>query len=107
MALLGRLPYFLSLLPFRVIFSTDLPILYSGTLLFIVLIRVYFPAHVTSPSEAARDGTIADSPVLASTVLSGFCTDLAVAGPCASFNTWLPVCISISILTCRFYRSRG
>jgi hypothetical protein len=27
MALLGRLPHFLSLLPFRVIFSTDLPTL--------------------------------------------------------------------------------
>jgi hypothetical protein len=31
-----------------------------------------------------------------STVLSGFCTNLAIAGPCISFNTWLLVCISIS-----------
>jgi hypothetical protein len=102
MTLLGRLPHFLSL---RVIFLlTCLPLL--GHTLFTALIRVYFPAHGTSPLEAARDDTVADSPVSASTVLSGFYTDLAVAGSCASFNTWLLVGISIFILTCRFYRLR-
>jgi hypothetical protein len=65
---------------------------------------IYFPAHGTSSFEAARDDTIVGSPAAASTVLSGFCTDLAVAGPCISFNTLLLVCISIFILTYRFYR---
>jgi hypothetical protein len=102
--LLGHLPHFLFLLPFWVIFFLLIFLPLLGHTSFTALIRVYFPAHGTSPFEAARDNTVVGSLAPAGTVLSGFCADLAVAGPCISFNIWLPVCISIFILTCRFYR---
>jgi hypothetical protein len=103
---LGRLPHFLFPLPFRVIFFTDLST-FTRIYLVTALIRIYFPAHGTSSFEAARDDIMVDSSAPASIVLSGFDTDLAIAGPCMSFNTWLLVCIGIFIFSYSFYRLRG
>jgi hypothetical protein len=60
-------------------------------ILIAALIRVCFPfsAHEVSSPEIAQDDIIADSPAPADIVLSEFCTDLTVAGLCASFSVLL------------------
>jgi len=84
---LSRLLPLLFLLPLRVMIFLLTRLSLFGRTSFTSLIRVYFLARGTSPVEVARDDIIADLSALASAAISGFCTDLAVAGSCASFNT--------------------